>query len=93
MIDDDPDPGHDPLAGRDPHPRDQIDLWPLHDARQELLEEIVSQPGPGQSAPVRRILIPVGLAAAVALVIGVAWVAVSSDDPGRGKDDQVVALE
>jgi len=35
MIDDHPDPGTDPLAGRDPHPRTQIDLWPLHDALQK----------------------------------------------------------
>ncbi len=91
MIDDDPDPGTDPLAGRDPHPRTQIDLWPLHDARQELLEEIVSQPGAGNTAPsARRVLIPAGIAAAIALVIGVAWGAVSSDDDS-GNDDQVVA--
>lgn len=91
MIDDHPDLGPDPLAGRDPHPREQIDLWPLHDARQELLEEIVSQPGPGNaSAPsTRRFLVPVGVAAAVALVAGGAWFVVSSDD--NKEDDQVVA--
>ncbi len=91
MIDDHPDLGPDPLAGRDPHPRDQIDLWPLHDARQELLEEIVSQPGPGNaSAPsTRRFLVPVGIAAAIALVAGGAWFVVSSDDDKD--DDQIVA--
>lgn len=91
MIDDHTDLGPDPLAGRDPHPRDQIDLWPLHDARQELLEEIVSQPGPGNaSAPsTRRFLVPVGIAAAIALVAGGAWFVVSSDDDKD--DDQVVA--
>ena len=51
MIDEHPDPGTDPLAGRDPHPRTQIDLWPLHDARQELLEEIVSNPAPEPAPP------------------------------------------
>ncbi len=93
MIDDHPDPGPDPLAGRDPHPRTQIDLWPLHDARQELLEEIVSQPRPGNAAApsARRILVPVGIAAAIALVAGGAWFVVSSDDSSAGKDDQVVA--
>ncbi|MDZ5619922.1 hypothetical protein [Nocardioides bizhenqiangii] len=92
MIDHDPDPGTDPLAGRDPHPREQIDLWPLHDARQALLEEIVSQPGAGSTAApaARRVLIPVGIAAAIALVVGGAWFAVSGDDSG-GEDDQVVA--
>ena len=74
MIDDHPDPGTDPLAGRDPHPRTQIDLWPLHDARQELLEEIVSQPGPGESPARTKILLSVvGIAAALALVVGGAW--------------------
>jgi hypothetical protein len=92
MIDD-PDPGPDPLAGRDPHPREQIDLWPLHDARQELLEEIVSQPGPGGSAGRHKILLSVvGIAAALALVAGGAW-AVTRDDADGGKDDQVVAAQ
>ena len=91
MIDEHPDPGPDPLAGRDPHPRTQIDLWPLHDARQELLEEIVSQPGPGNAAAPsnRRVLVPIGIAAAIALVAGGAWFAVTSDESGG--DDQVVA--
>jgi hypothetical protein len=90
MIDDQPDLGPDPLSGRDPHPREQIDLWPLHDARQELLEEIVSQPGPGQYSLNRRFLVPVGIAAAVALVAGGAWFVVAGDD-GDQADDQVVA--
>jgi len=90
MIDHHPDLGPDPLAGRDPHPREQIDVWPLHDARQALLEEIVSQPGPGQSPATRRFLLPVGIAAAIALVAGGAWFVVSTDDSG-GKDDQLVA--
>jgi len=90
MIDHHPDLGPDPLAGRDPHPREQIDVWPLHDARQELLEEIVSQSGPGQSPATRRFLLPVGIAAAIALVAGGAWFVVSTDDSG-GKDDQLVA--
>jgi hypothetical protein len=91
MIDDHSEPGSDPLAGRDPHPREQIDLWPLHDARQELLEEIVSQPGPGNTAApsARRFLVPVGIAAAVALLAGGGWLVVSGDDDGA--DDRVVA--
>lgn len=91
MIDHHPDLGPDPLAGRDPHPREQIDVWPLHDARQALLEEIVSQPGPGQSPATRRFLLPVGIAAAIALVVGGAWFVVSADDDSGGKDDQLVA--
>jgi len=90
MIDDQPDPGPDPLTGRDPHPREQIDLWPLRDARQELLEEIVSQPGPGNAAPsARRFLVPVGIAAAIALLAAGGWLVVSSDDDAA--DDRVVA--
>jgi hypothetical protein len=93
MIEQHPDLGPDPLAGKDPHPREQIDLWPLHDARQELLEEIVSQPGPGNAAAAsaRRFLVPVGIAAAIAVVAGAAWFVVSDDDPSADKDDQVVA--
>lgn len=92
MTEDHPDLGPDPLAGRDPHPREQIDLWPLHDARQELLEEIVSQPGAGNSAASsnRRFLVPVAIAAAVALVAGGAWFVVAGDD-GDQADDQVAA--
>ena len=91
MIDDHPD-GPDPLSGRDPHPREQIDLWPLHDARQELLEEIVSQAGPGDSPARSKVLLTVvGIAAALALVAGGAW-AVTNDGSGTdNNDDQVVA--
>jgi hypothetical protein len=93
MIDDDPDPGTDPLAGRDPHPRTQIDLWPLHDARRELLEEIVSQTGPGGTAApsTRRFLLPIGVAAAIALVAGGAWLVVSDGDSAGDEDGRVVA--
>lgn len=91
MIDEHPDPGTDPLAGLDRHPRTQIDLWPLHDARQELLEEIVSQPGPGAPAGRTKVLLSVvGVAAALALVVGGAW-AVTQDDEGGSDRDQVVA--
>src|SRR5689334_720057 len=92
MIDDNPegaDPGHDPLSGKDPHPREQIDLWPLHDARQELLEEIVSQSAES-STRTRMVLSVVGIAAVLALVVGGAW-AVTSDGSGDGKDDDQVA--
>ena len=96
MIDDHLDPGSDPLAGRDPHPRERVDLWPLHDARQELLEEIVSQPGPGQSTDRSKVLLPVvGVAAALALVAGGAWAATGgsggSGERGDGRDDVVAA--
>ena len=92
MIDDQTDPGRDPLSGRDPHPREQIDFWPLHDARQELLEEIVSQAGPGESPARTKILLSVvGIAAALALVVGGAW-AVTNDGSGKdGNDDQLAA--
>lgn len=92
MIDDQADPGPDPLSGRDPHPREQIDLWPLHDARQELLEEIVSQAGPGESPARSKVLLSVvGIAAALALVAGGAWAVTSGDSDDGGNDDQVVA--
>ncbi len=93
MIEQHSDLGPDPLAGKDPHPREQIDLWPLHDARQELLEEIVSQPGPGNTAApsARRLLVPVGMAAAIAIVAGAAWFVVSDDDPSGDRDDRIVA--
>lgn len=86
---DHPDPGPDPLAGRDPHPRAQLDIWPLHDARQELLEEIVSQPGTDQSS--RRILVPVGIAAALLLVVGGAWAAIGTGGNDKKDDDTVAA--
>ncbi|MEZ0579887.1 hypothetical protein [Nocardioides sp. MH1] len=79
------------IESPDPYPRELIDTWPLHDARQELLEEIVSQPGPEQSpSSTRRLLVPVGIAAALLLVVGGAWAAISAggDD---GKDDAPVA--
>jgi hypothetical protein len=92
MIDDHTDPGADPLSGRDPHPREQIDLWPLHDARQELLEEIVSQAGPGESPARTKVLLSVvGIAAALALVGGGAWAVTSGDGDGDRNDDQVAA--
>ena len=96
MSDDRTDPGPDPLSGRDPHPREQIDLWPLHDARQELLEEIVSQAGesPARSARSRALLSAVGIAAVLALVVGGAW-AVTNDgsdgSDGGGGEAQVAA--
>jgi hypothetical protein len=93
MIEQHSDLEPDPLAGKDPHPREQIDLWPLHDARQELLEEIVSHPGPGNTAApsARRFLVPVGIAAAIAIVAGTAWFVVSDDDPSGDRDDRIVA--
>ncbi|KAA1427568.1 hypothetical protein [Nocardioides antri] len=92
MTDFHADPGPDPLAGRDPHPREQIDLWPLHDARQELLEEIVSQPGPGSTAGRTKVLLSVvGIAAALVLVVGGAWAVTRDDSGGSDRDDQLVA--
>lgn len=81
----------DPLAGKDPYPRQQIDLLGLHRERAELLEEIVSTPGPGKPAPSTRakVLLPIGIAAALAIVGGGVWFA-SSGDPSGG-DDPVVA--
>lgn len=92
MNDEHPDLGPDPLAGHNPHPREQIDLWPLHDARQDLLEEIVSQPGPGQSTSARRFAVPIGIAAALAIVGGGVWFVVATDDDSSGgKGDQIAA--
>jgi len=80
---------HDPLTGRDPYPRPQIDLLPLYDARRELLEEIVSEPR--QSAPPRRpAVVGVGIAAALA-VIGGTWFAVSGGDDDTVEDPVVAA--
>lgn len=73
----------------DPYPREQIDRWPLHDARQELLEEIVSQPGAGNAAPFTRLLVPIGIAAVIALIVGGAWFVVGGDNDSS--DEQTVA--
>ncbi|KAA1421565.1 hypothetical protein F0U44_04580 [Nocardioides humilatus] len=73
----------------DPYPREQIDVWPLHEARQELLEEIVSQPG--QPTSTRRIMVPVGIAAALLLVVGGAWAAISAGGDSDRKEDSTVA--
>lgn len=73
----------------DPYPREQIDRWPLHDARQELLEEIVSKPGAGNAALSTRLLVPIGIVAAIALIVGGAWFGVSGDDDSS--DEQTVA--
>lgn len=92
MSDDRKDAGPDPLSGKDPHPREQIDVWPLHDARQELLEEIVSQTG--ESPARRRVLLSTaGIAAALALVVGGAWAVTNdgSDGSGGDRDDAQVA--
>lgn len=81
----------DPLRGRDPYPQEQLQLVDLHRERAELLEEIVSTPGPGQTAtPARtRVLLAVGIAAALVIVGGGVWFATSSgDDSG---DDTVAA--
>ena len=75
----------------DPYPRELIDVWPLHDARQELLEEIVSQPGPEQSPSTLRILVPVGIAAALLLVVGGAWAAISAGGDGKKDSDLAAA--
>ncbi len=87
----DPTPQHvpdqpDPLAGRDPFPRHEIDVLALHDARRDLLEEIVSTPGASSpTTSTGRALVAVGIAAALLLVLGGAWFATggigSGDDP------------
>lgn len=63
----------DPLAGLDPYPRDLIDTLGLHPERADLLEDIVSTPGPAHPTTARtRALLAIGIAAAVA-VIGGGW--------------------
>lgn len=74
----------DPLPGHDPYPRDRLELLPLLDARQELLEEIVSD-----TRTTSRLLVPFGIAAALAIVAGAVWFAVAGGDDGG--DDPVVA--
>ncbi|GAB3855210.1 hypothetical protein GCM10028801_10400 [Nocardioides maradonensis] len=76
----------DPLAGLDPYPRDLIDTLGLHRERADLLEDIVSTPGPAHPARTRALL-AVAVAAAVA-VIGGGWFLVSGND---GHDEAPVA--
>jgi hypothetical protein len=83
----------DPLQGRDPYPREQLETVDLHRERAELLEEIVSTPGPGQSAtPARtRALLAVGVAAALVIVGGGAWFATRGSDGDDGADQVAAA--
>lgn len=82
-----PDP-RDPLQGLDPYPRERIDG--LHAERADLLEEIVSTPGPGkQPMSARKVLLPIGIAAALAIVGGGVWFATGDDDAAT--DDAPVA--
>lgn len=81
----------DPLAGRDAYPQHQIDHLRLHPARQELLEEIVSTSGPSTDARSgRRLLVPIGIAAAIAVVAGGIWL-VTADNGDDDADPQVAA--
>lgn len=69
----------DPLQGLDPYPRERLEG--LHAERADLLEEIVSTPGPGkQPASRTRVLIGGGIAAALVIVGGGVWFATGSDD-------------
>lgn len=79
----------DPLAGRDPYPREQIDVLGLHRERADLLEEIVSTPSAGPASTRTKVLLPVGIAAALAVVGGGIWFATSGDD--ESGNDPVVA--
>ena len=79
----------DPLVGLDPYPRDMIDTLGLYPERAELLEDIVSLPGPARSASTRtRALLAAGIAAAVVIIGGV-WFAASNG--GGGNDAPVAA--
>lgn len=70
---------HDPLQGLDPFPRARIDG--LHRERAELLEEIVSTPGPGKQPATTRakVFLAGGIAAALAIVGGGVWAVTSAD--------------
>lgn len=75
----------DPMPGLDPYPRDVIDTIALHQERADLLEEIVSTPGPGkQPMPARtRVLLSIGIAAALAIIAGGGWFLLGGDDNGH----------
>lgn len=78
----------DPLQGLDPYPRERLEG--LHAERADLLEEIVSTPGPGKQPTSRtRVLIGGGIAAALVVVGGGVWFATGSDDSAT--DDAPVA--
>lgn len=63
----------DPLAGLDPYPRELVDALGSDQERADLLEEIVSTPGPAASTPARtRALLAIGIAAAL-VIIGGGW--------------------
>ncbi|GAB2973731.1 hypothetical protein [Nocardioides montaniterrae] len=80
----------DPLPGLDPYPRELIDAFGLHQERADLLEEIVSTPSPArQPSPTRtRVLLALGVAAALAIIGGGAWAITSGD---HARDDTNVA--
>ncbi|GAB4013965.1 hypothetical protein [Nocardioides ultimimeridianus] len=71
----------DPLAGLDPYPRDLIDTLGLHPEHADLLEDIVSTPGPTPTAARTRVLLAIGIAAAVA-IIGGGWLLASTNGDG-----------
>lgn len=79
----------DPLQGLDPYPRERLEG--LHAERADLLEEIVSTPGPGKQPTTSRtrLLIAGGIAAALVVVGGGVWFATGSDDSAA--DDAPVA--
>ncbi|GAA3827385.1 hypothetical protein [Nocardioides panacisoli] len=80
----------DPLRGLDPYPRERIEG--LHQERAQLLEEIVSTPGPGKqpaSTP-SKVLLAVGVAAALVVVGGGGWL-LASNDSDDSAGDQVAA--
>lgn len=79
----------DPLQGLDPYPRERLEG--LHAERADLLEEIVSTPGPGKQPTTSRtrLLIAGGIAAALVVVGGGVWFATGSDDAAT--DDAPVA--
>ena len=78
----------DPLAGLDPYPRELIDTLGLHRERADLLEDIVSTPGPARPTTARtRALLAIGVAAAVA-IIGGGWFLASGNG---GHDETPVA--
>lgn len=79
----------DPLQGLDPYPRERLEG--LHAERADLLEEIVSTPGPGKQPTTSRtrLLVAGGIAAALVVVGGGVWFATGSDDAAT--DDAPVA--
>ena len=71
------------IAASNPVPADEYNRLSLLHARHDLLEELMSEKTSPTRAS-RRWLVPLGAAAAVAVLAAGAWVLTNGDDPSRG---------